>query len=117
MDPKELFVGRKVWLKPNPLYRDLYAEPYTETKVSYVGTTRFKVEDSVRPSYITYSIRTMKECTDNKYKGEILLSIDGLEDFDRKEQLIIRVRRYFNSRAVYNESEDNLNKVIKLLNL
>lgn len=116
MKSSKLFVGKEVWLKPNPLHRELYGEDYVKTKIRSIGTKNFTIEDDERPNAF-YRIVTMKEVTEYSRKAEILLSIDGLDNFDKKEQLIIRVRRYFNSGIVYNCSEEDLNKVIEILHL
>lgn len=94
----------------------MYEEDYIPVEVTVVGTKRFQVNDPVRPR-VKYNIKTMEEATVYYNKSLILFSIDGLADFDRLEQLIIKVRKYFNSRAVYNETEENLNKVIEILDL
>lgn len=117
MDPKEIFVGRKVWLKPNPKYRDLYTDDYFETEVTVVGLELFGIKDPNRRSSLVYRINTMKENSTSPTKGEVFLSIDGVEDFERIEQKLIKIRRYFNSRLCYNELESNLDEIIRLLNL
>jgi hypothetical protein len=115
MDPNELFVGRKVWLKPNPLIKHLYPDPYFETEITYVGLKLFQIRDPNKADYVNYRIKNLTENVKTPQKGVVLLSIDGLEDFDRREQKIIRVRKYFNSRAVYNETESNLDAIIDIL--
>lgn len=116
MKPEDIFVGRKVWIKPNPLHAEKYEGDYIETEVTEVGLKLFSVKDDIRPR-VKYHIKTLEEATHYHRKAYILLSIDGVEDFDRREQLIIKIRKYFNSRMVYNESEENLNNVIELLQL
>lgn len=117
MDPKELFVGRKVWLKPNPLIRDQYLSDYVETEITYVGTSRFKIKDENKADYVTYRISDMKEHNVTPTKGEVLLSIDGVDDFERREQKMFKIRRYMNSRKAYNTTEENLDQIIALLKL
>lgn len=116
MRKDELFVGRKVWIKPNPLYKEDYPNGYVETVVTNIGTKLFQVKDDIRPR-TKYRIKGLEEATVYHRKGYILLDIEGQEDFDRKEQLIIKVRKHFNSRLVYNESEETIQKVISLLGL
>ena len=117
MQHNDLFVGKKVWLRPNPLYRDRYPNDLVETTISKVGLTCFWIDDPIRPPYVKYHIKTLKEAYSDNYKGEILLSIDGIEEFDKKEQLIIKIRKYFNSRAVYNEENEKLKQIIDILQL
>lgn len=116
MKKEELFVGKKVWLKPSALYRDLYDKDYVETEIAHIGLKLITLKDDIRPR-VKYRLSNLKESTSSPHKGCILLSMDGVEDFDRKEQLIIRVRKHFNSRTIYNESEENILKVIELLKL
>ena len=113
----DLFVGKRVWLKPNPLYVDKYLEGYFETTITKIGTSCFFVNDPNRPAYVKYHIKTLKEVNVTPYKGEIILDKDGAEEFDKKEQLIIKIRRFFNSRAAYNEDNEKLKNIISLLKL
>jgi hypothetical protein len=117
MEANDIFLGRKVWLRPNPLYREKYTEDLVETYVSLIGTVNFNVADTTRGVHLRYNIKTLKEVNNTNYKGEIVLNKDGDLEFDKKEQLIIKVRKYFNSRAVYNEDNEKIRQVIELLNL
>lgn len=113
----DLFVGKKVWLKPNPLYVDKYPSEYYETKITRVGLSIFEIVDPIRPKNTKYHKKTLREVNQTQYKGEIVLDMEGVEEFDRKEQLIIKIRKYFNSRYVYNEDSERLKEVIEILKL
>ena len=116
MAHKEIFVGRKVWIKPAKLYSEQYKKDYIETTITKVGLSVFQVEDAVRPKCNKYHIGTLEEVTPSLNKNKILLDMqDG--GFDRLEQRIIKIRKHFNSRAVYGETEEDLDKIINLLQL
>lgn len=118
MKPGEIYVGRKVFLKPSEFHKHKYGDAdLVPLEVATVGLKRFTLKDPVR-SYVEYHIHNLKECA--KVNGcTVLLSEPGEEEenFARREKLIISIRRHFNSRAVYNESEETLEKIIDILKL
>ena len=114
----QIYVGRKVYIKPSEFQRPKYSDDYVATEVIWVGNKKFKVKDDVRPN-ISYYLHNLKEVISKMNPSFILLSLPGDtgEDFDKKENLIITIRRHFNSRAVQQESEEILEKIVKLLGL
>jgi len=111
----EIYVGRKVYIKPGEYQRPKYSDDFVPTEITWVGRKNFKVRDSVKPDS-KYHIHNLKECIGRINNNIILLELPREEDL-RKNKLIIKVRKYFNSRAIQEESEENLEKVIELLGL
>lgn len=119
MNREGIYVGQKVWIKPNPLDRGLYPDgtDYWPTEITYVGAKLFRVKELVRADRTNYLIESLTENNKTNYQAEILLSLDGVLEFDRKEQLIIKIRKHFNSRDVYQEEDDKLRQIIEILEL
>jgi hypothetical protein len=117
MEQDELFEGRKVFIKPADFHLEKYPSELVATEIDWIGLKRFTVVDTYRKN-VEYHIHNLTECGVAN-NNVILLKEPGEEEenFARKEKLIITIRRYFNSRAIYNETEANLEKVIDILNL
>lgn len=115
----EIFVGRKVYLKPSEYHLEDYGgQELVETEVSWVGNNRFKVKGD-RNDIVSYNLHNLLEYKRRVNSCQILLAPPGEEDiaFERKQKLLIKIRKHFNSRAAFNEEESTLEKVIELLKL
>lgn len=110
-------VGDTVWLQPNPLYEDKYPEGYFETEITYLGRTKFKVRDPNRSSYVSYNVVSLKENEGgSRYKGIVFLEKPNPKKTPH-EQMIIEIRKHFNSRNIYEEPVENLEKIMEILGL